>query len=136
MKKKNFLWSMFAIMMVTMLSVSLSACGSDDDDDNGGSSVVGTWKGNSDGESLTLTFKNDGTGTYVIVWDDSWTGEGEVSERGTFSYSMSSSHSGYLTIRYEDSYSGISTDTYDFEVDGRRMYLTDRYGDSAVLTKQ
>ena len=38
MKKRN-LWSLLAVLMVAMLSVSLVSCGDDDDDDEGGSSA-------------------------------------------------------------------------------------------------
>lgn len=68
-KKKN-LWSLLAIMMVAMLSLSLSSCGDDDDDEGGGGNpLVGTWSCSShyidrvsfEGGTDTFTFKSNGT---------------------------------------------------------------------------
>ena len=48
MKKKYRFWSVLAIMMVAVLSVSLMSCGGDDDDeDSGGSSGIVGWYANS-----------------------------------------------------------------------------------------
>ena len=73
MNKKK-LWSMMAIMMVAMLSISLASCG--DDDDNG-NVIVGEWqecnsKGvfrndASDDEVLHLSFRANGTGDFWSV---------------------------------------------------------------------
>ena len=42
MNKKSF-WSMMAILMIAMLSISLASCGSDDDNNEDGSFLVGEW---------------------------------------------------------------------------------------------
>ena len=42
MNKKN-LWSMMAILVIAMLSISLASCGSDDDNNEDGSFLVGEW---------------------------------------------------------------------------------------------
>ena len=43
---KKYFWSMMTILMMGVMCVGLTACGSDDDDDNGGSpsGMVGVWK--------------------------------------------------------------------------------------------
>ena len=81
-KKKS--WSMMAIMMVAMLSISLASCG--DDDDNG-NVIVGEWQDSnvfvgewqecnskgvfrndaSDDEVLHLSFRANGTGDFWSV---------------------------------------------------------------------
>ena len=47
MKKRIRIWSVLAIIMAAMLSISLTSCGSDDDDDNGsgggGGITSGQW---------------------------------------------------------------------------------------------
>ena len=64
MKKKNYLLSLMAMIMVAMLSVGFASCGSDDDDDEitGGSELVdklqGTWqfqKGTETVMGMTIT---------------------------------------------------------------------------------
>ena len=62
MEKKNFLWGMLAILMVTMLSVGFAACGSDDDDNKTSNGVVGTWSGRDGSSTVTLTFNSNNTG--------------------------------------------------------------------------
>ncbi|MDE5999343.1 MAG: hypothetical protein K2H04_04625, partial [Bacteroidaceae bacterium] len=89
MKRLNSLFTV-AMLAVSMVVVSLAAtsCSNDDDNNNGGgeSSILGTWSGRN-GESLnTLTFKKDGTGTWVSQdYDSFW---GTETETGTFSYEM------------------------------------------------
>lgn len=133
------------MMMVALLSVTFVACSDDDDDDDSssGSSVVGTWSGSwsysDESETITLTFKSNGTGTYVDVYKDSY---GTEKETGTFTYKMEGQSKGIITLKYYDSYSysGYVTDYLYFEIKGKKMYLyEDGYDDEdmgMVLTKQ
>ena len=130
--KKNLFWSMLAILMVTMLSVGLAACG--DDDDN---PVVGTWSGQQSRHNLTLTFKSDGTGTFISRYNDSYSGM-ETSS-GNFTYVMEVNNKGIINIRLYDSYSGYGYETIFFVIEGKTMSLyDDYYYDDLewVLTKQ
>ena len=132
-KKKKFYWSMLAIIMVTMLSVGLTACGSDDDDNT----VVGTWSGQQGRNNLTLTFKSDGTGTFISRYNDSYSGM-ETSS-GNFTYVMDGNNKGIINIRLYDSYSGYGHETIFFVIESNTMSLyEDYYYDDLefVLTKQ
>ena len=71
MKKKNYLLSLMAMIMVAMLSVGFASCGSDDDDDEitGGSELVdklqGTWqfqKGTETVMGMTITMDRSSLG--------------------------------------------------------------------------
>ena len=139
MKKKSLFWSMLAIMMVTMLSVGFAACGDDDDDDDGGAaSVVGTWSGRDGGDQITLTFRKDGTGTYIEVYEDSYYDE-RSRDAGTFTYTMEGSSKGIIVVQHYDSYYGQETDILYFVIEGKTMTLyEDGYYDDLefVLTKQ
>lgn len=78
MKKRDLLWSMLTLVMVSMLSVGFMSCGSDDDDDTGENPIlVGEWQEcSSDGvflddatnyEVLHMRFRSDGTGDFWSV---------------------------------------------------------------------
>ena len=132
--KKNLLWSMLAILMVTMLSVGITACSSDDDDDK---AVVGTWSGQDGRDYLTLTFKSDGTGTYISRYYDSYSGM--ETDSGTFTYVMEGDNKGMINIRFYDSYYGYENETIFFVIEGKTMSLfEDYYYDDLewILTKQ
>ena len=90
MKKKNYLLSLMAMIMVAMLSVGFASCGSDDDDDEitGGSELVdklqGTWqfqKGTETVMGMTITMDRSSLsemkksmeqmmGSRVEFWDE------------------------------------------------------------------
>ena len=128
-------------MMVIAISASFVACDSDDDDDDG---IVGTWSGHDRDDyedvSLTVTFKKDGSGTWVeevsrYNYNVSWT------DRGTLTYEMEGSSKGFINVRINNPYSGNGRWTYLFKIKGRKMYLYDDdygYEDESVwvLTKQ
>lgn len=125
------------MMMVAMLSAGFIACDDDDDDDdNGGgssSAVIGAWSYSDEMGSLTLTFRNDGTGTFISVDEDPDTGT--ETERGTFSYRMEGESKGYV---YE-SVDGSEVVIFYFEIKGRNMYIyEDGYGGYLewILTKK
>lgn len=84
---------------------------------------VGTWKGNYYEEDLTLTFKNNGSGSYVYL-------DGSEKERGDFKWTMVTNTRGGMIIN--------NNREVHFEIDGNKMYLSfDRDGKNKfVLTKQ
>ena len=89
MKKKDFLWNVLAIVMVTMLSVGLSSCSRDDDEGSSANiptGLLGTWYKTSGASkySMNFTFNSDGTG------------KGDVSHNNIISYSSFS-----FTYRYK-----------------------------------
>jgi len=103
------------------------------------STVTGTWSGTDDGDYLSLTFKNDGTGTFVGRYYDSYIGSGSVTEKGTFTYEMEGKSKGVIAVKEYNSYYGSYTDYIYFEIEGKTMYLyEDYYGDDLdwTLTKQ
>lgn len=129
--KKNLLWSMLTFLMVTMLSVAITSCGDDED------VVVGTWSGKDGKYDLSLTFKSDGSGTYISRYNDSYSGL--QTENGTFTYVMEDDNKGMINVRYYDSYSGYEFETFFFVIEGKTMSLyEDYYYDDLewVLTKQ
>ena len=127
-------------MMVSMLSVGFVSCGDDDDDESNfsGSGVVGTWSGSDDdGEYLTVTFKKDGTGTWISRYYDSYSGS--ETKKGSFSYEMEGNSKGVITVKNYDSYYGYEVEHTFFEIEGKRMYLyDDYYGEDleCILTKE
>lgn len=144
MKKKNFLWSMFAIMMVTMLSVSLSACSSDDDDN----SVVGSWScveesrdetpngyvGSVSRHTYTATFKSNNTGTFTELHEHQ--GEESYTESFQFTYTKKSDTEGSIVLEYKSSYSGDELEYYRYVIKEKQMYIYDEDDDLEwVLTK-
>lgn len=84
---------------------------------------VGTWKGNYYEEDLTLTFKNNGSGSYVYL-------DGSEKERGDFKWTMVTNTRGGMIIN--------NNREVNFEIDGNKMELAfDRDGKNEfVLTKQ
>ena len=95
MKKKNWLWSMLAVMMDAMLSVGIVSCGKDDDDNGTGSSVsnssvVGRWTGTNGTWNFTYVFNSNGTGTAEgtskhgskHLWQFTWSGKTSIRCKG------------------------------------------------------
>lgn len=137
MKQKRILWSLLTMMMVAVLSAGFVACGDDDDDSSSGSGVVGTWSGKDGRESLSLTFKSGGKGTWVSRYEDYYSGT--ETERGSFTYEMEGKSKGIIIIKDYDSYSGYHNDYLYFEIEGKMMFLyDDYYGEDLewVLTKE
>lgn len=136
MKQRNLLWSLFTLVMVTMMSAGFIACGDDDDDPVSGG-VVGTWSGQDGKDYLTLTFKSGGSGTWTSRYNDYYSGM--ETERGSFTYEMEGKSKGVITVRYYDSYYGYENEHIYFEIEGKKMYLyEDYYGEDLewVLTKE
>ncbi|MDE6722189.1 MAG: hypothetical protein K2J84_08610 [Bacteroidaceae bacterium] len=124
MKRLNSLFTV-AMLAVSMVVVSLAAtsCSNDDDNNNGGgeSSILGTWSGRNDESLNTLTFKKDGTGTWVSQdYDSFW---GTETETGTFSYEMIDESTGTFTIKLYYSDSELEIEHYNFRIEGKKMYV-------------
>ena len=61
MQKKNYLWSVLAILMVALMSVGLSSCGDDDGGDSVPTNLVGTWRGTNGTWEFSFTFNSNKT---------------------------------------------------------------------------
>ena len=144
MKKKGIFWSMLAVMLVSMLVVGFTACGSDDDDTPAGggggtgSGITGTWMGRDGNKTLTLVFASGNSGTWIFKYQDSYSGS--ETESGSFTYTMTGTNKGIATYERRDSYySGGRTVIYYFVIDGNTLslYEDDYYDDlEFVLTRQ
>ena len=135
--KRNIFWSMLTIFMVTALCVGFASCGDDDDSSSNSTRVVGSWSVQEGKRSLTLTFKNNGTGTAVSEYYDSYSGTETDTE--TFNYVMEGEKKGKIFIKLYDSYSGIENATMFFVIEGTTMLLfeDDYYDDLEwTLTKK
>ena len=142
--KKNIIWSLFAFVIVAMLSTGFVACGDDDSNDSGSGTkkgVVGTWSGTSHKETLSLTFKSGGSGTWISRYYDSYSGT--ETNTGSFTYEMEGKYKGIIIIKgNKDSYSyssGHSNTILFFEIEDDTMFIYfDDYGDDLgwTLTKQ
>ena len=126
MKKKSLLWSLLAVMMVTLLSVGLSSCKGDDEEVN--QEVKGTtWKGAVDGESLTLIFTSNNSGTFTSV-------DSEETITGSFTCNGSADKGAIKIV-----VNGRTVDFGYYAFKGNKMYL---YNDADykeliwTLTKQ
>ena len=66
MKRKNFLWSLAALLVTAAMSMGFASCSDDDDDDN---PLVGTWTANSriDDMFIHLTVQFKAKGTYIVT---------------------------------------------------------------------
>ena len=116
----------------------------DDDNSSSGDALSGTswewtdsyyssnyyWK-----ETVTLTFKTGGNGTIVIKDEDSYYGT-EI-ETNSFTYTYNSrTKTGTIKARKYDSYRDQYTNvTYDFEVDGNKLYFYDDEEDIVFTRK-
>jgi hypothetical protein len=76
---KKTLLGLMTIVMMAVVCVGFSACGSDDDGDGGGGAVpselIGTWKGSNGTWTFEYTFNADHTGS-----GSGWTGRGSTYE--------------------------------------------------------
>ena len=108
------------VMMVTMLSVNLSACRSDDDDDDA-SGVVGTWVSKYGSTVETIVFKADKSGTWNIHSE-------RYDDTDTFTYSPVSNTEGTMAI-IEGKGSG-EVDYMYYVVKGNKLHIYESYEDS------
>jgi len=104
-------------MMITVLGVSIIACDKEKEDKDSGSDVdkeystiEGTWSGGEEDNVFTISFKKDGTGTYVNTKTDSDT----HTFSGTFTYTMTGNNSGCMVVKYRADY--FSADEYESEM--------------------
>ena len=99
--------------------------------------VIGTWSGQEHNDYLTLSFRSDGTGTYISRYNDSYSGM--ETESGNFNYIMEGDNKGIVSVRLYDSYSGYENKTYYFVINGNTMSIYEHYYYDDlewVLTKQ
>ena len=123
MKRENkHILSLLALLMVSVICFGFIACGPDDEEDDYESAVIGTWTASiSSRETLKLTFKSGGKGTFVDTYNDPYSGP--ETETGTFTYKMQSKSKGTITTKGYDSYSGDYTNTVVFRVSGKTMKM-------------
>ena len=121
MKKKNILLSILAIVFVAMTALCITSCDKDDDSSNGNggntptNSIVGTWKGNIGEDeyevAIVLKIRNDNTGTVTLTeeyYNDS--------EKYDLTYKMTSNDEGYAIVEFDDYYSGMEYERYDYRI--------------------
>ena len=128
MKRLSYLFTV-AVLAVSVVVVSLAttSCSKDDDNNGGGNgggespitnSVSGTWSGSGQwGDKHVLTFRNDGTGAWVVYFN------GRVEESESFSYTMAGNSAGVITVKVDDSYSGVALVHHQFKIEGKKMSL-------------
>ena len=128
-----------AVVAVMLTSVVIAACG-DDDDDDATSSVVGTWVGVDDDETLTVIVNANGTGTYTSVEQHRSSGRAPTTETGAFTWQMQGADRGiFMTPRNSYYYGEGAMEIDYFIVNGNTMSI---YGDGYngdldwVLVKQ
>lgn len=106
---------------VTTLTKGSGGGISGDDDDNSGSSTskaVGTWYTGSGDNYMSLTFKSNGTGSWILRTSGD---DGTETEYGSLVYTMTSSSKGTVSLKLADyDYVFIS---WDFVIEGSKMYL-------------
>lgn len=122
---KKVLLGFMTILMMVVVCVSVSACGSDGGSSDGGSgdgsggspanALVGTWSRNYSTADVpnakeVYTFNNNGSGTYKNAY-----------QTGTFTYGIAQ---GYISvkIRYSDS-SSIIDDVWSYSINGNTLTL-------------
>lgn len=116
---KKFYFSMFAMMMMALVCVGFTSCGSDDDDGvNGGggsrdSAVIGTWYDTTHG-NFTCAWRFDGNGMcYYYEWGNSKTNINLTDHP----YGKWSTQNGILTISeegYDDGEYYIDVEEYKY----------------------
>lgn len=127
---KKYFWSLLTFVMVAMLSVSFTACGSDDDNDNGvSSSIVGKWLRETSSLREEVHIKADKT--WIVYWQEKTSKEtysGE--ESGTWDYDEDNGILTVVTINGEKP----GTRTFDAEVDGNKLIMQERKSGSKIVT--
>ena len=125
MKRKNFIWSLSAIMMAAMLSGGLVACSSDDDDDASDTSgvldnelglrvmSVGNYK---------YTYMDDGRLDYVM--DRRFKYEFSYSPNRIDSMDVSYTSKGYLKSVSQNTKSNQASANYTYDGDGHLTKIT------------
>lgn len=143
--KKNYLWSVLAIVLALTMSIGFMSCSSDDDDNkNGGNNndfaknVIGTWSGKDGKYSIkTLIFKSDNKGIFIDDFEDVY--GGRETETSNFTYKPESSTKGIISIECYEEDGGFFLDVFYYIIEGKTMYVYEKgYNDDLewVLTKQ
>ena len=134
---KKFFQGLFAFFVAAVLSVSLTACPDDDPvtpepgNPSGPTasafSIVGTWKGQGDGEIAIITFNADGTWLSVeYEQDENGKIKDEYKGSGAYKYDDKSKT---LTVYHED-----GTETYKVEVLSPTVVVIQLEGDDYHVT--
>ena len=136
MNRKGLFFSVLIIMVVTVISVSISACENEKNDGGGNSGVAymdfieGTWTGGEEKVNYTFGFNKDGTGTYVCNSQSS----GNQTYTGTFTYFMTGNNSGFMVVKYRADFFGpgeYGREMYYFVIENNKMYLLE--GDDGLI---
>ena len=142
MNRKGLLLSVLIIMVITMIGVSIAACDKEKEKSNdisgtiiSNSSIVGTWKGKEKGydSSYTISFMEDGTGTYVRKTASSGSGSGYYTHSGSFSYTMTSNNSGMIiaSLHYSDNPGDDEIEMFSFAMFDEKIYMME--GEEGVV---
>lgn len=128
MKKKNYFWSLFAIIMVASLSVSLSSCGDDPDPVEPTLKVSPT--------SIQLEALGEGTGWFNIECNTSWTID--VDEDWLHLSSESGTGDEVIEVYADDNNDSKRTATITVVTKGmqisKKVKVTQAEGESLVVT--
>jgi len=96
--------------------------------------IVGTWQTSDEYAVRTFTFNAGGTGVYERRYLDS--NYGSETRTLSFTYKMSDATHGRMTVKDEDSYSGVDYDDYSLVIVGDRLFVFEDVDDlEYVLTK-
>ena len=142
MYRKGLLLSVLAIMVITMICVSIAACDNEKEKSNdisgaiiSNSSIVGTWKGKEENydSSYTISFMEDGTGTYVRKTASSGSGSGYYTHSGSFLYTMTSNNGGMIiaSLHYSDNPGENETEMFPFAMFDKKIYMME--GEEGVV---
>ena len=132
--KKNFIWSLLAIMLAAVMSVGFIAC--DDDDDNSASvdsAIVGKWYSIRSWGFVGRDLRADGS-YYGTECESGKTPE-------WYRWGSWSASNGTLTIvdeidKEEGKEDYIDVYTYTISSDGKTLYLVDEDGDKNTWTRE
>lgn len=110
--KKNIICRMLTYMIVALFCLSFFSCNSDDN-----SNVVGTWVDDYGDGVCTFTFRDNGTGVYVDLYNGK---NGLETYSFNFKYRMHNDSSGDLIILDDN---GDEDEVLPFLVDGNVMQI-------------
>ena len=98
-------------------------------------SIVGTWKGKEENydSSYTISFMEDGTGTYVRKTASSGSGSGYYTHSGSFLYTMTSNNGGMIiaSLHYSDNPGENETEMFPFAMFDKKIYMME--GEEGVV---
>lgn len=129
MKKKILSWGTAAIMVLTIMCVTVVSCKKNEknnESDDITSLVVGVWSGTEGNTDYKLTFSDNKTGLYEDFYHSP---SGEVEHLYmSFDYTMTDSQNGSITLHDEDgSYLAGDPEILYFEIISGNMVLYQYY---------